>query len=117
MFKVLKNRSVIGISNSASSSADIRSLSNSYLNPSSGDTFTINIPTGATNVVIAYPDTISAINSIKYVEGLNAEVKDAFTLSTLSVEGANGYSSINYKVYVYTPVEPFGAPATYNVTV
>lgn len=106
-----------GVSNSASSSADIRLLSNSFLNPSAGSSFTVNIPSGATNVVIAYPATIQDISTIKYVEGLNAEVKDAFIQSTLSVEGQNGYTAINYKVYVYTPVEPFGDPATYTVVI
>lgn len=106
-----------GVSNPASSSADIRSLSNSFLNPVAGSSFTVNIPAGATNVVIAYPATVQNISSIKYVEGLNAEVKEAFSQTTLSVEGANGYIAISYKVYVYTPVEPFGDPATYNVVI
>jgi len=51
------------------------------------------------------------------VEGLNAEVKGVFTKSSVSVEGANGYTPIGYKVYRYTPAVPFQAAATYNVTI
>lgn len=105
-----------GVSNSAATSADIRSLT-STLNPSNGNTFSISIPVGATNVVFAYPATLRDVSSVKYVEGMNAEIKDTFVLSNVQVEGANGYNAISYKVYVFTPVEPFSATATYQVTI
>lgn len=100
-----------------SNSAGVRALSGTTLNPANGTTFTINIPVGAVNVCFAYPATLRDITSVKYVEGLNAEIKGVFTKSTFNVEGANGYSATSYKVYVYTPVEPFGATATYNCTI
>lgn len=108
-----------GFSNDALDSDDIRSLSNSLLNPSNGTTFTINIPNGATNVVFAYPATLRDVNTVKYVEGLNAEVKGIFTQTTLNVEGANNYTAISYKIYKYTPASPFDDTATYtyNVTI
>ena len=105
-----------GVSNSAATSGDIRSLTSS-LNPSNGNTFNISIPVGATNVVFAYPATLRDVSSVKYVEGMNAEIKDTFVLSNVQVEGANGYNAISYKVYVFTPVEPFSATATYQVTI
>lgn len=106
-----------GVNNPASDSSDIRELSNKTLNPTNGTKFTINIPAGASNVVFAYPATLRNVSSVKYVEGLGAEVKDAFTMTTFDVEGANGFTAIPYKVYKYTPVEPFGSTATYEVTI
>ena len=98
-------------------SAGVRGLSESALNPQSGGNFSISIPIGAVNVVFAYPETLGEVSSVKYVEGLNAEVKGIFTESVISVEGANGYTAINYRVYTYTPAAPFSATATYNVTI
>jgi hypothetical protein len=105
-----------GVSNLATSSALIRTLTGA-LNPLTNTSFTINIPIGAENVVFSYPNTLRAVDSVIYVEGFNAEVKDIFVETTVSVEGANGYSPINYRVYIYTPVEPFPAIATYIVTI
>ena len=98
-------------------SSEVRALPSTRLNPANGTTFTINIPIGAKMVVFAYPSTLRDVSSVLYVEGMNAEIKDAFTKTTVSVEGASGYTAINYKVYTYIPVEPFSATATYNVTI
>ncbi|TXK23326.1 hypothetical protein FVR03_22775 [Pontibacter qinzhouensis] len=98
-------------------SANIRSFVNKSLNPGAGTTFTINIPAGATSVQFSYPASIRDVNSVKYVEGLNAEVKDIFTKTVVSVEGANGFTPINYKVYNYVPTAPFGSAAKYSITI
>jgi len=98
-------------------STEVRALSNKVLNPANATTFTINVPVGAKMVVFAYPDTLRDVTTVKYVEGLNAEVKGIFSKTTVSVEGANGYNAINYKVYTYIPASPFGSGATYNVTI
>lgn len=82
-------------------SAAIRSLaSKSNKALSNGNTFTVPIPVGAVRVVFAYPATLRDVTSVKDVNGLNAEIKSAFTKSVISVEGADGYSAIDYKVYV-----------------
>lgn len=99
------------------SSVEVRSLSNSGLNPQNGTTFSISIPAGATRVSFAYPDTLQAVSTVKYAELGNGEVKDTFSLSTVSVEGANGFTGIDYKVYTYLPAVAFGDSATYNVTI
>lgn len=95
----------------------IRQLPLDILNPVNGQTFTINIPVGAKMVVFAYPDTLRDVTTIKYVEGLNAEVKGIFEQTSVFVAGANGYAPIIYKVYTYVPLEAFGSTATYNVTI
>lgn len=101
----------------AATSAAVRSLGNSVLGHANGSTFTLNIPAGSTRVSIAYPATLRALNSVKYVEVGNSEVKDTFTETTVSVEGANGASPTNYRVFTYRPSIPFGSAATYTVTI
>lgn len=98
-------------------SSDVRSLSGSKLNPGNNTTFTINIPAGTAHVIFAYPDTVREVSSVKYVEGLNAEVKAAFTESNVDVEGLNNYAAIGYRLYSYTPASPFADSATYIVTI
>lgn len=100
-----------------SASAEIRALAGTKMNPTNGTTLTVNIAAGTKRIVIAYPATLRDVSTIKYVELGNAEVKDTFNLVNISVEGANGYMAIPYKVYVYIPAVPFGSAATYNVTI
>ena len=53
---------------------------------------------GDMRVIIAVPSP-RTINSIKDVNGLNAEAFSAFTHITVNVEGANGYTAKSYNVY------------------
>ena len=108
-----------GVDHDSATSADVRGLANGVLNPANGTSFTINIPLGATSVVFAYPDTdtLRDVSTVKYVEGLNAEVKGIFTKTSVNVEGANAYTAIGYKVYRYVPNAPFPNAATYVVTI
>lgn len=82
-----------------------------------GNTFGISIPVGATRVVFAYPATLRDVSSVKDSNGLNAEIKSAFTKSTVSVEGANGYTAIEYKVYMTDFANQVEKANTYNVTI
>lgn len=106
-----------GFNTTATTSAAIRALTPRTLGPVNGSAFTINIPAGTTQVVFAYPADLRDVSSVIYVEGLNAQVKPIFVQSTVAVEGANAFTPINYRVYVYTPDGPFQNPATYNVTI
>ena len=98
-------------------SDEIRALTGKVLGPAAGNSFTINIPAGAKKVIFAYPETLRDVSTVIYVEGLNAEVKGIFGKSRIQVQGANGLTAINYKVYTYVPAAPFGANATYDVTI
>jgi len=109
-----RRRLFYGHSNDAESSSDIRSLQNSSLNPSNGTSFTMNIPQGATNMIIAYPASLRDLSSVVHVEGMNAEIVHQFTSYNVEVSGANGYQPIAYKVFVLTPVEPLTQSATFN---
>lgn len=99
-------------------SADVRgSLANSAFNAGNGTQFTINIPAGSLNVVFAYPAALEDVSSVIYVEAGGMQVKGNFTSTTISVQGANGYTALSYKVWVFTPVQSFQEAATYIVTI
>lgn len=110
-------RGFYGVDTAGSNSAEIRALAGTLNNPANNTEFTINIPAGAASVVFAYPASLPAVESVKFVEGLNAEVKGVFTETSISVEGANNYDAIPYRVYRYEPSNPFGNAATYNVRI
>ena len=63
----------------ALSSNSIRGLTASNKALSNGSTFSITLPVGAQSVVFAYPATLRDVTSVKDVNGLNAEIKGAFT--------------------------------------
>lgn len=102
----------------AISSASIRGLAQkSGKALANGNTFTVNVPVGAESVVIAYPATLRNVTSIKDVNGLNADITSAFTASTVNVEGAAGYTAINYKVYRIDFAKANDTANKYTVTI
>lgn len=82
-----------------------------------GNSFNLAIPVGAIRVVFAYPATLRDVSSVQDVNGMNAEVKTAFTKTVVSVEGANGYQAIDYKVYVFDMANANDTANTYRVTI
>lgn len=66
---------------------------------------------------LPYPATLRDVNSVQDVNGMNAEVKTAFTKTVVSVEGANGYQAIDYKVYVMDMANANDTANTYKVTI
>ena len=99
-------------------SAAIRALTgSSTFGLTAGSSFTINIPTGAVRVVFAYPATLRDVNSVKDVNGLNAEIKSAFKQSTMTVAGAGEDVGIEYKVYITDFAEPVAKANSYKVTI
>jgi hypothetical protein len=98
-------------------SAAVRALSNVSVNPTNGLTFNVNIPAGARRVVIAYPDSLRDLTTVKYVELGNGIVTDTFIKTIVPVIMPNNYSTVNYKVFTYISGVPFGGTATYVVTI
>lgn len=99
-------------------SAVIRGLSGkSNRTVTAGTVWNISIPVGAKRVAFAYPATIRDVSSVQDVNGLNAEIKTAFTMITVSVLGANDYSGIDYKVYYTDYANPNDTQNTYKVTI
>ena len=95
----------------------IRGLTKSNKALANGDTFTVTIPVGAVRVIFAYPATLRDVSSVKDVNGLNAEIKSAFTQSEVNVAGANSYTGIAYKVYVTDFAEPVAKANSYTVKI
>lgn len=82
-----------------------------------GKSFTVNIPVGAVRVIFAYPATLQDVSSVKDVNGLNAEIKSAFTKSSVTVAGAGADAGIAYKVYVTDFAEPVAKANAYTVKI
>ena len=98
-------------------SAFVRGLSNSTNSaPVNGNTWTIQIPVGTLRVAFAYPATLRDVTTVVDA-ATKYDVKTAFTKATVSVEGANSYSGINYKVYVTDFANPTDSANTYTVTI
>ena len=96
-------------------SADIRALTTKQAKGNVTDK-SIAIPTGALRVVFAVPGD-KQITSIKDVNGLNAQILSSFTTKTVSVEGANGFTAIEYTVYYMDYASANDTANSYLVTV
>lgn len=95
----------------------IRGLTKSNMALANGSSFDIAIPVGAVRVIFAYPATLQDVSSVKDVNGLNAEIKSAFTKSSVTVAGAGADAGIAYKVYVTDFAEPVAKANSYTVTI
>lgn len=84
---------------------------------SNGSSFDVAIPVGAVRVVVAYPATLRDISSIKDVNGMSAEISSSFTPQTVQVEGANGFTAIDYKVYTLDFANANDTANTFTVTI
>lgn len=82
-----------------------------------GTVWNISIPVGALSVIFAYPATIRDVTSVLDANGLNAEIKTAFTQIQVQVAGANGYNPIEYKVYYTNYANANDTQNTYKVTI
>lgn len=98
-------------------SALVRSLPTKTTSaPAQGTVWNLSVPVGATRVVFAYPATIRDVNSVLDVNGMNAEIKTAFTKYEVQVEGANSYTAAAYKVYVMDLANANDTANTYKIT-
>lgn len=95
----------------------IRGLTKSNAALANGNSFTVNVPAGAVRVIFAYPATLQDVSSVKDVNGLNAEIKSAFTKSTVTVAGAGSDAGIAYKVYSTDFADPVTKPNSYAVKI
>lgn len=93
-------------------SAAIRALTNSGKAYSS--MFKITIPAGTKQVVFAAPAKFS-LKSVINVNLSRGEVADTFEMSTVDVEGANGYTAASYHVWVFNSATALDAN-TFEVT-
>ena len=79
-------------------------------------TLTINVPAGAQRVCIACDATKTGVTQVVNETAMNADVTATFSKSTVPVEGAEGYTAINYNVWCFEPAVPYENPAVLKVT-
>lgn len=77
-------------------------------------TFSLTIPEGCKQVVIALPNN-HTLTKVADVGAFGTDIVSVFQLQTAQVEGLNGYTAAEYNVYVYTPASALGAN-TYDIT-
>jgi len=111
-------KSFAGVSSSVpANSAAVRALT-AITSPTAGSTFTVStggaVPFGS-SVAFFYPATLPDVDTLQHVEASYADVKDVFSTTTVSVEGANGATAINYKGYVYTPPSTIPSTTTFQI--
>lgn len=95
-------------------SAVVRGLSNGNKAATADLKFDVKIPAGTKQVIIAVPSARS-LKSVINVNLSRGEVADTFNSSSVDVEGANGYASAVYNVYVFNSSTALDAN-TYEVT-
>jgi len=66
---------------------------------SNGSSFTFDVPVGALRTVIAYPASLRDLTAVKDNNDSMSNIISSFTKMTVSVQGADGFSGIDYKVY------------------
>lgn len=96
-------------------SAYIRGLTKSNKAYAAG-TITLNVPAGSNRVCIACVATATGVTQVINETALNADVTATFTKSTVQVEGANGYTAIDYNVWTFEPAVPYENAAVLKVT-
>jgi hypothetical protein len=83
-------------------SANIRT----FTGAEQSNSFTISVPQGTNQVVIAFPASDNKeLSKITAAAQLNAEITSNFTKlnNTIMVEGANGYTPVAYNIWEYKP--------------
>lgn len=79
-------------------------------------TLTIVVPAGAQRVVIACIADKTGVTKVINETAMNADVTATFAKSTVSVEGAEGYTAVDYNVWVFEPAVAYENAATLVVT-
>lgn len=87
-------------------SAFVRSLSSNMLNPVNNTQLAVDIVPGNRGACFAYPATLREATTI-IQQGLGLDVKAGFNHEIVSVEGANGFTAVNYHVYFLITEFPF----------
>ena len=96
-------------------SAAIRALTPTG-KPYAAGTLTINIPAGAQRVVVACIAGKTGVTKVINETAMNADVTSTFAKSIVPVEGAEGYTAVDYNVWVYEPAVAYENPAVLKVT-
>lgn len=96
-------------------SAYIRGLAGSKLNPTAGSTISVTIPEGDQFIVISLPST-RTLKQVTYVDLGDKGMLEKFTKSTVAVAGAGGagVAANNSNTYVYAMAAPAAAAMNFE---
>lgn len=95
----------------------IRGLKNATTSaPVAGTKWNLDVPVGAQRIVFAYPATIRDVTDVLDKNASSAQIKSAFTMKQIDVEGANNFDAIAYKVYYQDLANANDTANTYYVT-
>jgi hypothetical protein len=97
-------------------SAGIRALEDSGLNPTTSGVYEIQVAQDSTIAVIAFESSKGEIDYIEqFGQGIVIDVTEVWEYHGLvSVEGANGYAGVDYKVYTFVPDVPYPSLVRYR---
>ncbi len=93
----------------------IRTLTKSNKAYAKGE-ITITVPVGAKRVCIACIGTAVGVTKVINTSALNADVTNTFKMTKVQVEGAEGYTAVEYKAWSFEPPEAYGQQAILKVT-
>lgn len=97
-------------------SALVRSLTGSTV-AYSAKSVSYTVPAGSTGVYVACIADKTGVTKVINTSALNADVTDTFTKQTgVAVEGANGYTAVDYNVWYYIPAVAYENAATLTIT-
>lgn len=74
------------------------------------------VPVGSQRVIIACPANKTGMTKVINTSALNADVTSTFVKQTVKVEGANGFTAVDYNVWVFEPAVPYGQVAALDIT-
>lgn len=104
-----RRKCFFGVATAWDTSAAIRALPASRLNPQINTTGTVTSVSGAA-YVLAYPATLRALTSLTFAAGaFTTDVTAQLTSSTVQVADAAGANAVDYRVYLYKPDDSFAA--------
>ena len=94
----------------------IRDLENKKNDSYESELVDIEVKIGTHQIVIACPATEVGLVKVINKSVMNLDMTVLFNKQTISVEGANGYSPIDYNVWIYTPDIPYAQKALLGIT-
>lgn len=93
----------------------IRTLTSSNKAYSKGE-ITLTVPAGSQRVAIACIASAVGVTKVINTSALNANVTSTFSKQTIKVDGADGYTSVDYNVWIFEPAEAYSQQAILKVT-
>ena len=96
---------------------DIRRTNTTGIDLTAGSTIKVVAQPSTRTIIFAYPATLRDCTKIRYEELGDDSNKSVFKQALVQIPDASGLNPVDYRVYYYTSPIPFGATATFILTV